>query len=134
MTPPGLLLDTTFLIDLERELKRGVRGVMQDFLLQRIKTRTAAIAFVTVGELATGFAPAGKVRFDELVRPYHVIAYTPEVAWQYGLIDRYLRDERRSIGANDTWIAACARAHGLGVVTRNEAHFRRVPHLEVLSY
>ena len=57
-----------------------------------------------------------------------------EVAWRFGQTFRYLRDNGRLIGSNDMWIAATALAHGLPVVTRNVAHFRRVPDLEVLSY
>jgi len=37
------------------------------------------------------------------------------------------------IGAHDLWIAATALAHGLGVATRNSAHFGRVAGLRVVT-
>jgi len=38
------------------------------------------------------------------------------------------------IAANDLWIAATALAYRLPVVTRNVAHYERVPGLDVLAY
>jgi alpha-L-fucosidase 2 len=52
----------------------------------------------------------------------------------YGRAYRYLEANGLLIGGNDLWIAATALAHELPVVTRNAAHFGRVPGLEVLSY
>jgi len=40
---------------------------------------------------------------------------------------------KEPIGAHDLWIAATALAHGLGVATRNSAHFNRVAGLRVVT-
>jgi predicted nucleic acid-binding protein len=63
-----------------------------------------------------------------------MLAIDPEAAWHYGQAFRYLRANGLLIGANDLWIAATALANGMPVVTRDEAHFRRVPGLDVLTY
>ncbi len=59
---------------------------------------------------------------------------TPDICWQYGRISRHLKDNGQLIGTNDLWIAATAVVHGMPLVTRNVAHFRRVPDLEIESY
>lgn len=45
-----------------------------------------------------------------------------------------LRQRAEPIGEVDVLIAGIAVAHGLGVVTRNAAHFQRVPHLHVVNW
>ena len=69
-----------------------------------------------------------------LLRPFVVLPWTVEVAWEYGRAYRYLADQERLIGANDLWIGATALANDLPLVTANEAHFRRIPGLNVLTY
>lgn len=128
-----LILETTFVVDLECELARGVEGPAQRFLLEN-GTARVYVAFITVGEIAVGFAPNDRHKLRRLIAPYKVIGYSEEVSWHYAQVYRYLRDQGLLIGTNDTWIAAVALASELGLVTRNERHFRRVPHLEVVPY
>jgi predicted nucleic acid-binding protein len=45
-----------------------------------------------------------------------------------------LADTTFLIGPNDLWIAACALANRLPVLTRNVSQFRRVDGLEVIDY
>lgn len=49
-------------------------------------------------------------------------------------IYRYLQRNNMLIGSNDLWIAATAVAHAMPIVTRNRAHFSRVPGVEVIAY
>ncbi len=56
------------------------------------------------------------------------------VALAYAEISRSLRAAGEHIGDNDLWIAATALTHQLPVVTRNIDHFRRVKHLQIVSY
>lgn len=134
----GVLLDTTFVIDLERERRRpavtkGGAGPAQAFL-QRHGTTPLYLPFTAVGELAAGESLADKDLWKTLLGYFRVIESTPQVCWQYGALYRYLKTNGLLIGGNDLWIAATALAHDLPLVTRNEKHFRRVPDLEVISY
>ncbi|MDP9120390.1 MAG: type II toxin-antitoxin system VapC family toxin [Acidobacteriota bacterium] len=52
-----------------------------------------------------------------------------ETARLYGAIKTELRKKGRPIPENDLWIAACARQHGLILVTR-DPHFGQVDGLE----
>lgn len=128
-----LILETTFLIDLEREVARGEQGPAQAFL-ERHAEQNLYLTFTVAGELAAGESLAERSRWEEFVAPFHILAFTLEVAWQYGQVFRYLQDNGLLIGSNDLWIAATGLAHNLSVLTRNVGHFRRVPGLEVLDY
>lgn len=57
-----------------------------------------------------------------------------KVSESYGRLSKILRQTGRPIGPNDTWIAAAALAHEMPLLTRNVAHFTRVPRLRVINY
>jgi len=129
----GLILETTFLIDLERELLRGTPGPAQDFLAAH-PAEALYTTFTVAGELAAGVPPDGRGRWEKFVAPFEVLPCDRDVCWEYGKAFRYLRTNGLLIGANDLWIAATAVAFGKALVTRNENEFRRVPGLMVLGY
>ena len=129
----GLILETTFLIDLERGLARGGESPALRFLESHPRHRL----FITptiAGEMAAGASLADRARWQRFLQPFHSLPITDDVSWEYGRAARYLRENGRMIGGNDLWIAATAVAHAVPVVTRNVRHFRRVPGLEVVAY
>lgn len=128
-----LILETSFLVDLERELIAGASGPAQLFL-ESHQAQKLHITFTIAGELAAGPRMNERSTWDELVSPFEVIPCTPEVSWRYGRLYRYLRDNGLLIHANDLWIAATALVFEMPVVTRNERHFARVPELNVIGY
>jgi predicted nucleic acid-binding protein len=130
---PGLILETTFVVDLEREAMRSQPAAAHAFLEQH-RERPLYLAFIVAGELAAGFPVGDRPRWESLLAPFHLLSHTPDVCWHYGQIDRHLRANGRLIGANDLWIAAFGLAYGMPIVTRNDRHFLRVPGLEVVSY
>jgi predicted nucleic acid-binding protein len=128
-----LILETTFLIDLERETGRERPGAAHAFLERHAED--ALYATVTVaGELAAGTSLGERRRWEDFLAPFQVLGVNEEAAWEYGRAYRYLRANGVLIAGNDLWIAVTAIAYGMPLVTRNLAHFRRVPGLEVLSY
>jgi len=129
----GVILETTFLVDLERELARGEVGPAQVFLESRA-AEPLFITFTIAGELAAGVPPNDRRRWERLIEPFETLACTPDVCWEYGQAFQYLKANGRLIGANDLWIAATAVASGKPLVTRNVEEFRRVPRLQVSSY
>lgn len=133
MEKQGLILETTFLVDLEREALRGEEGSAFSFLSERADARLC-ITLVTAGELGCGPRLGARKRWDALVGRFEILEPGVDGAWRYGQMWRYLRDNGLLIGTNDLWIAATALVHGLPLVTRNDAEFRRVPELEVLAY
>ncbi len=129
----ALILETSFLVDLERELIADGPGPAQLFL-QSHQAQKLHITFTIAGELAAGPRMSERATGERLVSPFEVIPCTAEVSWRYGRLYRYLRENGLLIDANDLWIAATALAFGMPVVTRNEKHFARVPELNVMGY
>jgi len=129
----ALILETTFLIDLEREHRHGTSKGAVDFLVKAESARLYLPAIVA-GELAAGASMANRSKWEAFLAPFFLLPVTPEVAWEFGRVARHLRGVGQLIGTNDLWIAATALANRMPVVTRNVEHFRRVPHLEVETY
>lgn len=129
----GLILETTFLIDLERELHAGVPGPAQVFLGKNA-ARTLFITFTIAGELASGRTPADRARWERSLEPFEILQSSPDVSWEFGRLHRFLRNNGLLIGTNDLWIAATALVYEKSLVTRNVRGFGRVPGLDVLTY
>ena len=129
----GLIAETTFLIDLERERRRQTTGVAHRFLAGHAADRFY-VTFTIAGELAAGASLAERSAWEEFLAPFFVLPATPDVCWEYGRAFLHLQRTGRLIGSNDLWIAATAVAHGLPVVTANVEHYHRVPGLEVVGY
>lgn len=129
----ALILETTFLIDLERELRRGTSGPAQEFLGAH-ENDPLFITFTVAGELAAGIAPDARDQWQDFIAPFETLMCSDGVCWEYGQAFRYLKANGLLIGANDLWIAATALAFGKRLVTRNAAEYQRVPGLEVLVY
>lgn len=129
-----MILDSTFLVDFERESARGKRGPATAFLESRPEEELC-ITFTIAGELAAGESMGrDRAKWESFVRHFRFFGYNDEVAWRFGEIFRELRRRGALIGANDMWIAATALANDQSIVARNADEFRRVPGLEVLSY
>jgi predicted nucleic acid-binding protein len=129
----ALILETTFLIDLEREAARRITGPAQELLARHPRHRLH-ITPTIAGELAAGTSMADRARWEEFVAPFNVLALGRDSCWEYGNAHRYLQAQGLLIGANDLWIAAAGLAYGMPVVSRNARHFARVPGLRVVSY
>ncbi|MFV2074206.1 MAG: type II toxin-antitoxin system VapC family toxin [Thermoanaerobaculales bacterium] len=129
----ALILETSFLVDLERELIVGDVGPAHLFL-ESHQAQKLHITFTIAGELAAGPRMNDRAKWDRSVSPFEVLECTSEVSWRYGRLYRYLRENGLLIDANDLWIAATALAFGMPIVTRNERHFGRVPALNVIGY
>lgn len=129
-----MILDSTFLIDFEREIRRKEFGPVGMFL-QNNGDEVLCITFTIAGELAAGDSLRGdREKWEAFLSPFRFLSYTPEVGWRFGIIYRRLRAAGMLIGANDLWIAATALAYGQPLVARNAADFKRIDGLEVHGY
>ena len=130
---PSLILETSFLIDLEREHHRGAPGRAVAFLETNEDARLY-LPFIVAGELAAGTSLADRATWEAFLAPFYVLPSTPEVSWEYGKAYRHLQRNGQMIGGNDLWIAATGLAYDMPVVTSNAEHYRRVPGLDVREY
>ena len=129
-----MILDSTFLVDFERESVRRTAGAATKFLETRPKEELC-ITFTIAGELAAGTSLGrDRAKWESFIGPFRFLGYNDEVSWQFGMVFRELRRQGMLIGANDMWIAATALANDQPVLTRNRDEFQRVPGLEVFSY
>ncbi len=128
-----MLLDTSFLIDLQRELGAGpVRGATR-FLNEHAEA-TPWISLITWMEFAEGYPPEGEDACRLFLSRFPLILPDPGIAWRAAQISRSLRRQGMVVGDHDIWLAATALERSLPLVTRNPRHFGRVPDLEVLRY
>ena len=96
-----------------------------------------AISLVTYGEIYEGIlyslrrSQTLEIAFLEFLRRCPVLSLDEAIMRRFAGIRGGLRGRGELIGDADTLIAATALHHDLTLVTRNLAHFRRVPTLRI---
>lgn len=128
-----LLLDTTFLIDAERQA-----GELEAFIAD---DDDVAIAAVTLAELLVGVAlasprhrPARQAFVDEVVDAIPVLSYDTAVAEGHAALLTATRQAGRPRGAHDLIIAATARATGRTVLTADSTGFADLANVEIVDH
>jgi predicted nucleic acid-binding protein len=127
-----LLFDTCFLIDIEREMRRGTGPALE--FVSRHEADRFWVSWTVVGEFADGFGSIHVPACVAMLDRFEVAEMNEATADQYARITSALRKSSQLIGANDLWIAAAALATGFPLVTNNAKHFSRVPGLKVMGY
>jgi len=100
--------------------------------------RQFTISIITRYEILRGLKAKGAdqqaLRFDDFCAKSRVLSITEDVVLRAADIyaDLYKRGEL--IGDADILIAASALVNGYGLVTNNEAHFRRIKTLQVVNW
>jgi len=127
-----LLLDTTFLVDVERQ--RSSTDVIAD-------DDDTAIAAITVAELLVGVELASKRHrgprqafVEDLVATIPVVPYDTRVAAQHATLLAAARRAGKPRGAHDLVIAATALSSGRTVVTADPQGFTDLPGVEVVAH
>lgn len=127
-----LAVDTTFLIDLQKE-RAPERGRVRAFL-ERHQDDSFLLPLTALGEFAAGFDDLNHEAYLTIRRSFRLLDCDELVALRYRDIFRQLKARGTMVGANDLWIAASAIRHELPLVTRNAHEFARIPQLHVLTY
>lgn len=105
---------------------------------QVAKASRIAIPVIVLGEYRFGIARSRrKAEYEQwLTRTltgYAVLDVAEETSVHYAMIRMELKDSGRPIPANDAWIAALCRQHGLPLLSRDK-HFDAVTGLRRLSW
>lgn len=119
MTRP-VLLDTSFLIELERESASGTPGPARKFL-PSLRGRQLVVSIVTIEEILEGAADEAS-SFASLQR-FAIQGLHLAQARRCALLQR--RAARR-IGENDAWLVATALSIDADVVGADRAAFERL--------
>jgi tRNA(fMet)-specific endonuclease VapC len=128
-----LSFDTTFLIDLHREIAAQENGPASRFLSKRLDA-VLMLSAVALGEFAAGFADPASPWLLEARRRFAILPVDEPVSLVYREVFRSLKQKGRLIGANDLWIGCTAIVRAVPLVTRNGNEFRRIPGLKVIGY
>lgn len=131
---PRVGVDTTFLIDLQREKAAGTADGPAHRVLSESPETELLLSTIALGEFATGFD-----RLDHPIivgmRDRHVLVPVDDgISLTYARVARELRRQGSMIGSNDLWIGCTSLRLGIPILTANVAHFRRIEGLEVISY
>lgn len=117
-----VLLDTSFLIALERETVKGQEGPARRFLLS-LRGRPLVVSIISVEELLEGAAdePAALASLQRFsIQGLHLAQ-----ARRCALVQR--RSSRR-MGENDAWLVATAESIEADVVGADRVAFERLGH------
>lgn len=128
-----MIADSTFLIDLQREVRHMGEGPATHFLRQHA-TVVFSISVVTVMEFEEGFEDVDLDTTRALLKAFPVIEIDLPVARRAARLRRCLRKSGNLFGDNDLLIAATVLQCDETLVTRNQEHFRRVAGLRMISY
>lgn len=115
-----VLLDASFLIDLERETARGEIGPARKFL-PSLRGRPLTVSVVTVAELLEGAA-------DEVVTLTSLQRFSIQGLHltQAQRCARLQRRATRRLGENDAWLVATAESISADVAGADRAAFERL--------
>ena len=119
MTRP-VLLDTSFLVALERETARGEIGPARRFL-PALRGRPLVVSVVSAEEILEGVADADRA-FAALQR-FVIQGLHLAQARRCALLQRR---SRRRLGENDAWLVATAETLDADVVGADRAAFERL--------
>ena len=124
------LVDSDWVIDWLAGREQAVQ------LLSTIRASGVAISLVTYGEVYEGIYygrdPLTSERvFQRFLYETDVLLLNHEIMRRFARIRGQLRRQGRIIGDPDILIGATALHHDLSLVTRNIAHFERIPGLKL---
>ena len=119
MTRP-VLLDASFLIDLERETARKDMGPARQFL-SALQGRRLVVSIVTVAEVLEG--AVNEALTSRALRVFSIQGLHLAQAQRCALLQR--RSSRR-LGENDAWLVATAETLDADVVGADRAAFERL--------
>ena len=127
-----MLLDTNFLIALQRELAARRVGSARTFLGTH-RNQPALVSIISFGEVAAGMATSALARNFFAVAGFRIVALKPEIALRAAELDRHLQDAGARLGENDNWLAGTALYYAAPIVS-NDEDFDRVPGLRRLNF
>jgi len=129
----SLLLDTTFLVDVERG------GVDLDEVIA--DADDVAIAAITLAELLVGVRLASPRRkgpreeyVGDVMESVPIITYDVRVASEHADLLCYVRESGTPSGAHDLIIAATARATHRAVITADREAFSDLPGVVAIAH
>ncbi len=131
-------LDTSFLVDVLRERRRGEPGPAHR-LLERLADEPLAVSVHVACELRAGASIAEdsaseQVRVDALLSALEIVSPDGAFARRYGETLAELRRRGSSVATMDLLIGTAALEQDAILLTRNVRDFARIPELRFAGY
>jgi tRNA(fMet)-specific endonuclease VapC len=128
-------LDTTFLVDLVRAKPEAEKKLLY-FLEsdERITTTPVNAAELFDGAYSTKSRRTETERVGGLLEHLELLEFSLAVCEKYGRLVNDLKAKGSPIGDLDTLVASTALVHRQILLTRNKAHFEKVPGLVVETW
>ncbi|BCI92752.1 PIN domain-containing protein [Mycobacterium persicum] len=127
-------IDTTFLIDLQRERSTGDDDGAAHRFLKRSPDAELFLSTIALGEFAEGFDRADHPVVAAMREGHTLVPVDDQIAFVYARMVRELRRRGELIGTNDLWIGCASLQLGIPIVTANVADFRRIDGLGIVRY
>lgn len=128
-----VIADTTVLIDIWRYRKTPRR---LDDLTRKLNEGAILVPWITQAEFSRGalFKNVSLETLAEFYKSFHLVPLDQTVMDVYCRL--WVEMARAGYAADypDLWIAACAVAQKIPILTRNPKHFANVPELKVIGY
>ena len=134
MSVPQLLLDTDILSALMRKSPVVHAKAKAYLLTHRLFTFSVITRYEVLRGLKAKDALKQAAVFERFCARNRILPVTAEIIECAADIYADLYKRGQLIGDADILIAATALVHGLGIVTNNEAHFRRIAGLNVENW
>jgi tRNA(fMet)-specific endonuclease VapC len=129
-----LSVDTTFLIDLQRERIAGDNEGAAHRFLRRSPDAELFLSTIALGEFAEGFEDVEHPVVAAMRDGHTLVPVDDQTAYVYARVVRQLRRRGELIGTNDLWIGCSSLRLGIPLVTANVEHFRRIDGLGIVQY
>jgi len=128
-----VVADTTVLIDLWRYRKAPQRLVD---LTNKVGEAAIIVPWITQAEFSRGalFQGVSLEALAEFYKSFHLLALDDPTMEAYCQLWVETARAGHAPDYPDLWIAACAAARHVPVLTRNPKHFANIPALDVISY
>ena len=128
-----VIADTTVLIDLWRYSRKPSRLAE---LKNKVRDAAILVPWITQAEFSRGalFQGVSLDRLKDFYRGFHLVPLDQPTIDTYCRLWVTMAKGGRAPSYPDLWIAACAIARDLAVLTRNPKHFANIPDLDVIGY
>ena len=123
-----MILDTTFVIDLLNNQAEAIQ------FLKKLEETPLKTTSITAYEVHQSAREHEKVRVRQFFKCIPVLSFTYEDAEEAGRIARSLKQEGKTINAEDCMIASIALRENAPILTRNIKHFSRIQGLRVVKH
>ena len=131
-------LDTSFLVDLLRESRRGTGGpatrLLDQYSEEEIRVSVHALCELYAGVELSSRSAEERRAVETLATGFEVVYPGPAFAPTYGRLLAPLQAAGALVSAMDLLIATAAVVDDAPLVTGNRRHFERIGGLEVIGY